>query len=77
MIDRLGFNVPILSDTTTNVARSFGIYDLPGSMGRFSTHSFWLIDKGGMIRFRQVSLEMHVPFDKVEEAVRAASGTAG
>ena len=47
------------------MARAFGIYDLPGSMGPFSTHSFWLIDKSGVIRFRQVSLEMHVPFDQV------------
>jgi len=51
------------------VARSFGIYDLPGSMGPFSTHSFWLIDREGRVRFRQVSLEMHVPFERVRQAV--------
>ena len=50
-----------------------GVYDLPGSMGPFSTHSFWLIDKNGVIRFHQVSLEMHVPFDQVERAVSDAS----
>jgi peroxiredoxin len=66
---RLGVDVPILSDTSTQVARAFGIYDLPGSMGPFSTHSFWLIDRQGRIRFREVSLEMHVPFGKVERAV--------
>ncbi len=69
MAERLGVDVPILADTSTQVARSFGIYDLPGSMGPFSTHSFWLIDRSGQIRFRQVSLEMHVPFDRVEHAV--------
>jgi peroxiredoxin len=69
MAERLGVDVPILSDTSTQVARSFGIYDLPGSMGPFSTHSFWLIDRQGRIRFREVSLEMHVPFGKVEQAV--------
>ena len=69
MAERLGVDVPILSDTSTQVARSFGIYNLPGSMGPFSTHSFWLIDRQGRIRFREVSLEMHVPFGKVEQAV--------
>jgi peroxiredoxin len=69
MAARLGIDVPILSDTSTQVARAFGIYDLPGSMGPFSTHSFWLINRQGRIRFREVSLEMHVPFDKVEQAV--------
>jgi peroxiredoxin len=66
---RLGVDVPILADTSTQVARAFGIYDLPGSMGPFATHSFWLIDRQGRIRFREVSLEMHVPFGKVEQAV--------
>jgi len=69
MARRLGVDVPILSDTSTQVARAFGIYDLPGSMGPFSTHSFWLIDRDGRIRFREVSLEMHVPFAKVQDAV--------
>jgi len=69
MAERLGVDVPILADTSTQVARAFGIYDLPGSMGPFSTHSFWLIDRDGRIRFREVSLEMHVPFGKVQDAV--------
>jgi len=38
-------------------------------MGPFSTHSFWLIDRDGTIVFRDVSLEMHVPFDAVTDAV--------
>ena len=74
MVDRLGVDVPVLSDRSNSVARSFGIYNLPGSMGPFSTHSFWLLDKTGVIRFRQVSLEMHVPFDKVEQAVQSLQG---
>jgi peroxiredoxin len=69
MARRLGVDVPILADTSTQVARAFGIYDLPGSMGPFSTHSFWLLDRDGRIRFREVSLEMHVPFAKVQDAV--------
>ena len=69
MAERRGVDVPILSDTSTQVAMAFGIYDLPGSMGPFSTHSFWLLDRDGRIRFREVSLEMHVPFAKVEQAV--------
>jgi hypothetical protein len=40
-------------------------------MGPFSTHSFWLLDRDGRIRFREVSLEMHVPFAKVQQAVAA------
>ncbi len=69
MVKRLGVDVPVLSDSSTQVARAFGIYNLPGSMGPFSTHSFWLIDRDGVIRFHEVSLEMHVPFDEVERAV--------
>ena len=69
MAKRLGVDIPILADTSASVAKAFGIYDLPGSMGPFSTHSFWLLDRGGQIRFRQVSLEMNVPFDQVERAV--------
>ena len=71
MAERLGVDVPILADTSTQVARAFGIYDLPGSMGPFATHSFWLLDRDGRIRFREVSLEMHVPFAKVQQAVAA------
>jgi len=69
MAERLGVDVPILADTSTQVARAFGVYDLPGSMGPFSTHAFWLLDRDGRIRFREVSLEMHVPFSKVQQAV--------
>ena len=69
MAERLRVDVPILADTSTQVARAFGISDLPGSMGPFSTHSFWLLDRDGRIRFREVSLEMHVPFAKVQQAV--------
>jgi len=38
-------------------------------MGPFSTHSFWLIDRDGKVRFSQVSLEMHVPIERVKQAV--------
>ncbi len=76
LIKRLGVDVPILSDSDTAVARAFGIYDLPGSMGAFSTHSFWLIDRTGTIRYREVSLQMHVPFDHVEKAVDALTSSA-
>ena len=69
MVQRLDVDVPVLADTSARVARAFGIYDLPGSMGPFSTHSFWLIDRDGRVRFRSVSLEMHVPFDDVKAAV--------
>ena len=69
---RLAITVPVLSDHDTTVARAFGVYDLPGSMGAFSTHSFWLIDKDGIVRFHKVSLEMNVPFDEVRKAVATA-----
>ena len=71
LVQRLGLQISILADTNATLARAFGIYDLPGSMGPYSTHSFWLIDKTGVIRFRQVSLQMHVPFDAVQQAVDA------
>ncbi len=71
LAERLHLDLPILSDTDATLAKAFGIYDLPGSMGPFSTHSFWLIDQKGVIAFREVSLEMHVPFDHVQQAVDA------
>ncbi len=73
MVERLGVDVPVLADTSTDVARAFEIYDLPGSMGPFAAHSFWLIDTSGTIRFRDVSLEMHVPFEEVTRAVQRLS----
>jgi peroxiredoxin len=77
MAERLGVDIPILADTSHQVAEAFGIYNLPGSMGPFSTHSFWLIDRGGRVRFSRVSLEMHVPLRDVERAVTdLASGSA-
>ena len=69
LAERLGLTVPILADTGATVARSFGIYDAPGTMGPFSTRSFWLIDKKGTITYRAVSLEMNVAFDELEAAV--------
>lgn len=69
MAQRLGVDIPILSDKNAGVARAFGIYDLPGSMGPFSTHSFWLIDRSGTIRWHEVSLQMHVAFGNVDAAV--------
>ncbi len=71
LAERLHVDVPILADTGAALARAFGIYDLPGGMGPLSTHSFWLIDQNGVIKFREVSLEMHVPFDHVQHAVDA------
>jgi len=38
MARRLGADLAILSDTSTQIARAFGIYDMPGSMGPFSAH---------------------------------------
>ncbi len=77
MAERLGVNIPILADTSHEVAEAFGIYNLPGSMGPFSTHSFWLIDRQGRVRFSQVPLEMHVPMRDVERAAEElASGAA-
>ncbi len=69
MADRLDVDIPILADRDHQVAEAFGIYNLPGSMGPFSTHSFWLIDRDGQIRWSEVSLEMYVPFDRLRAAV--------
>ncbi len=69
LAQKLDVDVPILADTSKSVAQAFEIYDLPGGMGPFSTHSFWLIDESGTIRYRDASLEMHVPFAQVEAAV--------
>jgi peroxiredoxin len=77
LVEELDVSVPVLADTSHEVAEAFRIYNLPGSMGPFSTHSFWLIDRDGRIVFREVSLEMHVPFDQVERVVAEHAVASG
>jgi peroxiredoxin len=67
---RLGVTYPIMTDTSHEVSEAYGVYNLPGGMGPLSTHSMFLIDKSGRIRWSQVSLEMHIDPTTIEQQVQ-------
>ena len=51
-VERHGLTVPLLSDPDKRVARSYGVL----GPGRFVRRSVFLIDGGGIIRYRHVAL---------------------
>ena len=57
LAQRLGITYPILTDTDHRIAEAYGVYNLPGGMGPLATHSMFLIDKAGIVRWSQVSLD--------------------
>lgn len=69
LAERLGITYPILTDTDHKVAAAYGIYNLPGGMGPLATHSMFLIDKEGRVRWSQVSLEMYIQPATIEAQV--------
>lgn len=73
---RLGITYPILFDERHQMAQAFGVYNLPGGMGRFSAHSMFLIDREGRIVWSEVSpREMYIQPDKVLQEVRKLART--
>jgi len=61
--------IPLLSDAAASVSGAYGVLgkgmhsDTPG-------HTFMLIDRRGVIRWRKDYSEMYVPNEEVLEAVR-------
>ncbi len=49
---QLGITYPVVTDIDHKVSEAYGIYNIPGGMGPFSTHSMFLIDKEGRIRWK-------------------------
>ncbi len=72
---KLGITYPILVDPTHGMAEAFGVYNLPGGMGPLSTHSMFLIDKAGRIRWSQVSLEMYIQPKTIQQQVKQLAAT--
>lgn len=77
LAQKLGITYPIMTDTDHKVSEAYGVYNLPGGMGPLSTHSMFLIDKQGNIRWSQVSLEMYIRPSTIKEKVRALASQEG
>lgn len=60
---------PIMTDTDHKVSQAYGVYNTPGGMGAFSTHSIFLIDKQGNIHWSKVSLEMYIDPAEIAQQV--------
>lgn len=70
LAERLNITYPIVTDTSNEVSKAYGVYDLPGGMGPLSAHSMFLIDKEGRIRWKEVSVpEMYIQPETIKERV--------
>ena len=65
----LKITYPIMSDTDHKVSQAYGVYNTPGGMGAFSTHSIFLIDTQGDIHWSKVSLEMYIDPAEITQQV--------
>jgi peroxiredoxin Q/BCP len=65
-----GLNVPLLSDTDKQVARSYGVVGLGGHVRR----SVFLVDADGVVRFRHVAL-FGLRYQDVGDLERAVAET--
>lgn len=71
LAERLGITYPIMTDTDYKVSKAYGVFNVPGGMGKFSAHSMFLIDKEGRIRWKEVSVpEMYIQPETIKEQVR-------
>jgi peroxiredoxin len=59
---------PIMYDPNHQLGSKYGVYNVPGGMdmGPVDTHSIFLIDKEGVVRWYEISPhEMYVPLDSI------------
>lgn len=78
LAEELGVNYPVMTDTTHEVSKAYGIYNLPGGMGEFSAHSMFLIDKQGQVQWSEVSVpEMYIQPDTIDQRVAEHAGKDG
>lgn len=65
--------IPVLYDENQKVGGLYDVTDVPGGMdmGPVDTHSIFIIDKQGVIRWKQISpQQMYVPLDQVDKELQ-------
>ena len=75
LVDQLQLAFPILQDRNHALGSAFGVFRLPGGMdmGDVDSHSIFVIDTGGHIRWRELAPDtMHVAVDDVLAALKQA-----
>jgi peroxiredoxin Q/BCP len=66
--DQYGLNVPLLSDLDKKVARAYGVV----GPGGFIRRAVFLVDRAGVVRYRQVAL-VGVGYQDADDLERAVS----
>jgi len=75
MIQQLNLGFPLVEDRDHRLGSAFGVFRLPGAMdmGPVDSHSIFVIDSSGHVRWRQLAPDtMHVPVDDVIAALKRA-----
>lgn len=60
---------PMMYDPNHKTGSKYGVYNVPGGMdmGPVNTHSIFIIDKNGFVRWKEISAwEMYVPLDSIK-----------
>jgi peroxiredoxin len=72
LVAQLHLGFPLLEDRGHALGSAFGVFRLPGGMdmGPVDSHSIFVIDRSGEIRWKQLAPDtMHVPVDAVLAAL--------
>jgi thioredoxin-dependent peroxiredoxin len=75
LIEQLNLGFPLVEDQGHRLGSAFGVFRLPGGMdmGPVDSHSIFVIDSSGHVRWRQLAPDsMHVPVDDVIAALKQA-----
>jgi thioredoxin-dependent peroxiredoxin len=73
LVEQLKLGFPIVEDREHRLGSAFGVFRLPGGMdmGPVDSHSIFVIDATGHVRWRQLAPDtMHVPVDDVLAALK-------
>lgn len=65
--------IPVAYDPNHELGSKFGVYNVPGGMdmGPVDTHSIFVIDGNGVLRWHQISTQsMHIPVQSVIVALK-------
>jgi peroxiredoxin len=71
--DEHEITLPIMHDPNHQLGSKYGVYNVPGGMdmGPVDTHSIFVIDKEGTIRWSEISPhQMYVPLDSILKEVK-------
>jgi len=73
VVQENNIQIPVLYDANQKVGRQFKVTDVPGGMdmGPVDTHSIFVIDQNGIVRWKQISPQkMYVPLDDVDKELQ-------